>query len=101
MERRVDRLGQRAHGQRFRQTGYAFEEDMSAGEKADQQPVDHVVLSHDASRDLPRDVLNESRIRRGRDLSGHVLYGSWGSYWRIPGPSVVAISCSRGCSALT
>ena len=45
---------------------------MAAGEQADQQPIDHVVLADDAARDLARDVLNEARISRGRNLSSHV-----------------------------
>ena len=64
MERRVDRLGERADGQRLRQPGHALEQHVSAGEKTDEQPVDHVVLTDDAPRDLARDILDQPRIRR-------------------------------------
>jgi hypothetical protein len=38
---------------------------MAAREKTDEEAVDHVLLPHDALRDLPRDVLNEPGVRRG------------------------------------
>ena len=60
LEGRVDRLGERAHRERLRQSGHALEQHVAAGEKADEQPVDHVVLADDAPRDLARDVLDES-----------------------------------------
>jgi hypothetical protein len=64
MERRIDRLGERADSQRFRETGNSLEQNVSAGEKADEQPIHHVILSDDASCDLPRDILNQPRVRR-------------------------------------
>ena len=64
LERRVDRLGERSHRERLGQPGHALEQHVAAGEQADQQPVDHVVLADDPPRDLPRDVLHQSRIRR-------------------------------------
>ena len=64
VERRVDRLGERADGQRLRQTRHSLEQNVSAGEKADEQPIDHVVLTDDTPRDLTRNVLNQPRIRR-------------------------------------
>ena len=66
MERRVDRLGERADGQRLRQTGHALEQNVSAGEKTDEQSVNHVFLTDDAPRDLARDILYQPRIRRRR-----------------------------------
>ena len=63
-KRRVDRLGERAHRERLREAGHALEQHVAAGEKTDEQSVDHVVLTDDASRHLPRDILHESGIRR-------------------------------------
>ena len=73
VEGRVDRLGERPHGQRLGQSRHALEQHVAAGEQADQQPVDHVVLADDALGDLTRDFLNELGIRRVGNLScGHV-----------------------------
>ena len=63
-ERRADGFGERAHGERFRETRHTLEEYVTSGEEADQQPVDHIVLTDDATRDLTRHVLNEAGISR-------------------------------------
>jgi hypothetical protein len=55
-----DRLGERADRERLRQPGHALEQDVAAGEKADEQTVDHVFLSDDAQRDLAADVLDQA-----------------------------------------
>src|SRR6478672_11876244 len=69
MERRVDRLGERPDGQRFRESGHALEQHVAAGEKTDEKSVNHVFLTDDASRDLARDILYETGISRRSDLS--------------------------------
>jgi hypothetical protein len=48
MERRVDRFGERPNRQRLREPGHSFEEDVAAGEKSDEKPVDQVLLTDDA-----------------------------------------------------
>ena len=71
-EARGDRLGEGPHGERLRQPGHSLEQHVPPGEDADEQPVDHVLLTHDAQRDLAADVLNEAGIRgRRRRLSSH------------------------------
>jgi hypothetical protein len=62
VERRVDGFGQRANGERLRETGHTLEQNVTACEKTDEQAVDHVLLTTDATRHLPRDVLHKSRI---------------------------------------
>jgi len=71
MERGIDRLSERSHRERLGETGHTLEQHVAAGEQADEQSVDHVVLADHATRDLPRDVLHESRIRGGGDLCSH------------------------------
>jgi hypothetical protein len=65
MERRVDRFSERSNRERLGKTWHALEQDMSAREEADEQPVDHVILPHNATRNLPSDVLYQPRVRRG------------------------------------
>ena len=58
----VNDLGQGPHGQRLGETGHAFEQDVSAGEQSDQQPLHHDILSHDALGDLGHYGANWCRI---------------------------------------
>ena len=47
----------RFHGQRFRQTGNAFEQDMPVREQAEKKPIDEIFLTdHDAA-----DLLSQRR----------------------------------------
>ena len=48
---------QRLHGQRLRQPGHALEQHVSAGEQADQQPLEHRVLADDHALDLVQRLL--------------------------------------------
>ena len=52
-ERRANDLGQRAHGERLGQSRHALQQDVAAGEQADEEPLDHGILPHDAPRRLP------------------------------------------------
>ena len=45
-------VGQRPHGQGLGQAGHAFEQDVAAGEQADQQAVEHDPLADDDLVDL-------------------------------------------------
>ena len=38
---------QRFYGQRFGQTGHAFQQDVAVGEQAEQEPVDQIFLADD------------------------------------------------------
>ena len=71
LEGRVDRLGERADGQRLGEAGHALEEDVAAGQQADQQALDHRVLPDDALAQLLRDPFRELAAgRRARRSSG-------------------------------
>jgi hypothetical protein len=59
MEGRVDRLSERANRERLGEPRYALEQHVAAGEDADQQAVDHVVLADNAPRYLAGHVLDE------------------------------------------
>ncbi len=48
----VQRAGQRADEQCFRQAGHAFEQAMAAGEERDEHLLDHVVLADDDAGEL-------------------------------------------------
>ena len=50
-ELQVQRLRQRAHQQRLAEARHAFEQAVAAGEQADQQLLDDVVLADDRLRD--------------------------------------------------
>ena len=65
----VDGLRERAHGQRLREAGHAFEEDVAVGEEADQQAIDEVLLADDD----PGDLFAEARHpgAGGVDGGGH------------------------------
>ena len=63
-EARVDRLGERAHGERLGEPRHPLQQYVTTGEKADEQPVDHVILADDAPPDLPRDFLYEAGVGR-------------------------------------
>ncbi len=54
MRRKVacDRLGERLHRERLGEAGHALEQDVAAGEQADQQAVDQVALADDDGADL-------------------------------------------------
>jgi hypothetical protein len=64
---RADRLGERTHGQRLGESGNAFEQHVTAGQQADEQAVDHVLLADDTPRGLARHLVHEASVsRRGR-----------------------------------
>jgi hypothetical protein len=58
-----------AHGERLREAGHAFEQDVAVGEEADQEAVDEVLLTDDD----PGDLLAEARHpgAGGVDGGGH------------------------------
>ena len=60
LERRVDGLGERPHGERLGEPRHAFEQHVAAGEQADEQAFDHVVLADDAARDLFGHIVYEA-----------------------------------------
>ena len=75
-ERRVDRLGERAHRERLREPRHALEQHVAAREKTDEQSLDHVLLSHNAAGDLSTDVADETGINRGlRRLRSGLRFG--------------------------
>ena len=78
VERGVDRLGQRAHRERLGQAGHALEQHVTAGEQADQQALDHVLLADDAPRDLLKDALDERRVRHWRSAQIRQFFRSLG-----------------------
>ena len=55
------------HRERLREAGHALEQHVAAGEQADEQALDHVVLADDAARDLFEDRLHQRRVRRRGD----------------------------------
>ena len=65
MKRRIDRLGERAHGERLRESRHTLEQHMPTREKTDEQPIHHVILADDPPRDLMRHVLYQPGIRCG------------------------------------
>ena len=80
----MDRLGERAHRQRLRQSRHALEQDVSAGEQADEQPLDHVLLADDALPDLAHDRLHERHVRAGCVATRGCHSGISGSKWLVP-----------------
>ena len=63
-ERRVDDLGERAHRERLGEAGHALEQDVAAGEQADEQPLDHRVLADDPAGHFLEDALHGQRLGR-------------------------------------
>ena len=68
LEGRVDRFGERANGQRLRESRHALEQHVSASQEADEQPLDHVFLPDDATPHLTHYALNERHVRLRGDL---------------------------------
>ena len=58
--------GEGLHGQGLGQTGHALEQQVPAGEQADQEALDHAVLADDDPLDLPRHHLELHRGGRYR-----------------------------------
>ena len=57
-ERGVDDLRQRAHRQGLGEAGDALEQDVAAGQQADEEPLDHGVLPHDPAGHFLEDALH-------------------------------------------
>jgi len=80
LERRVDRVGQRLHGEGLCQPGDALDQEMPAAQHAHEQSVDEIVLTNDHPVDLVQDrrdeiaapeyrLVRHGRTKRGRHLS--------------------------------
>ena len=54
------RLRQRVHGQRLREAGHAFDQDVAVAEQRDQQAVDQIALADDDARNLVADGADEA-----------------------------------------
>ena len=63
-ERGVDDLRQRAHRERLGQPGHALEQDVAAGQQADEQALDHGVLADDPAGHFLEDALHGQRLGR-------------------------------------
>ena len=58
-ERGVERLRQRLDRQRLREAGHALDQAVATGQKADEDPLDHVALADHDLADLGEDVVQE------------------------------------------
>ena len=73
----VDRLRERADGERLREAGHAFDEDVAAAEHGDEQALDEHVLPDDHLRDFRADGVDEAALRAdalvdGGDIDGQM-----------------------------
>jgi hypothetical protein len=87
-ERRVDRPGERAHGERLGEAGHALHEHVAVGEQADEQALDHRLLTHDDVADLDQEPLHERALLADLLLDdldvealGRCLCGLHGRVW--------------------
>jgi hypothetical protein len=55
----VDGVTHGAHRERLCQAGHAFEQHVAARQQTNQDPVDHVSLTHDDLGDLRHEVIDE------------------------------------------
>ena len=67
--RGVQRLGERGHREGLGDPGHAFDQHVTVGEQADQQPFQHVALADDDLLHRPYDVLAETHRPRA-DAAG-------------------------------
>ena len=75
-EFRGDRVAQRAHGQRLREAGDTLEQDVTAGEQADQHALDHVALTDDDLADLVGQAVDEGAFAGDELVQGtDVIHG--------------------------
>jgi hypothetical protein len=76
VKRPAEYLGERFHRERLRKSGDTFEKEVSSGEKADENALEHVLLSHDDSLQLEQCTLELGRFGsrladQGRLVLGH------------------------------
>ena len=57
LEGAAEDVGERLDGQRLGQAGDALEQDVAAGQEADEDPLEHLVLADDDAADLEQDRL--------------------------------------------
>ncbi len=67
-------------GQRLGEAGHAFEQHVAAGQQADQQPLDHVLLADDDAADFGENGVDEGALALhelvdGSDVAVHALLG--------------------------
>ena len=62
LEARRDAVGKRPHGERLGQAGDALEQDVSVAEQADEDPLQHVMLSDDDASRLLDQFVDEAAL---------------------------------------
>ena len=68
----------RLDGQRLGEAGHALDQEVAAGDEADEHPLEHLVLSDDDPLDLDERLLEE-RARRVEIAIGRALWRRGGS----------------------
>ena len=76
-ERAVERVGERADDERLREAGHALEQHVAAGEQAEQQPVQHLVLADQDLADLGLEC-SEATLELGDVFRKRRHMNDWG-----------------------
>src|SRR5262249_28436505 len=88
-ERAVERVGERADDQRLGEPGDPLEQDVAAGDEAEQEAAQHLGLTDQDLADLGLEI-GEASLELGDIFGEAIRHGFPGGGWWAPGPGALS-----------